>query len=120
MRYGVVFLLSLGVGALVYVLSLRAAASEPVAVGFEPEEPSSAESTTAEPTTGEAGPPTVAGPPPGYTYLQVAITDGPSMRQRLQGLIGTIVMVALGAAAVAASFWALGSAVDRVIRSFFG
>jgi hypothetical protein len=115
MGYGVVFLLSLGVGALVYVLSLRATASEPVAVGFEPEEP-----TSAEPTTGEDGPPTVAGPPPGYTYLQVAITDGPSMRQRLQGLIGTIVMVALGAAAVAASFWALGSAVDRVIRSFLG
>lgn len=108
MRYLVVMLFSLAVGAVVYVLSLRAEESEVVAIGFEPTPP-------------HEGPPeaTVEGPPPGYTYLQVAVTRGPSLRERVQGLVGSIVLVVVAAIVMAATVYAAGSLIGRVIEAFF-
>lgn len=110
MGYVVVALLSLAVGAVVYVLSLRVVEDEVVAVGFEPE-PSPAEPP---PSDG------LAGPPPGYTYLQVAVTRGPSIRERLQGFVGSLALVAVAALGVAGTLYGIGVLVGRVIRSFIG
>src|SRR5207344_1940105 len=38
--------------------------------------------------------------PPGYAYLQVS-TQGPGLRDRLQGLVGVVVLLGVGAAALA-------------------
>ncbi len=106
MRYLVVLLASLGVGAVVYIVSLRAAEQEPAAVGFEPPE--------------APAPPDAAGegPPPGYTYLQVEVTRGPSIGQRIQGLLGSLALVAIAAVAMALSLYALGALIGRMIRSY--
>ncbi len=102
MRYVAVLVVSLTVGTLVYLLSLRAP-DEPSAVGFEPpDEP--------------AGVP--ADPPPGYTYLRVPVTRGPSLGERLQGLLGSLALVVMGAVALAASLWAVGVLIGRTIRSY--
>ena len=118
MPYLVVLIVSLGVGAVVYVLSLRAEEPEPVAIGFEPTIVP-APVPTAEPGAAEAGGgPAVEGPAPGYAYLQVAITKGPSARERIQGFVGSLALVAAAAVALAAGFYAAGALLGRVIRSF--
>jgi hypothetical protein len=113
MRYLVVMILSLGVGAVVYVLSMRAEETEPVAIGFEPpprEEPPGAP----EPASA------VEGPAPGYAYLQVAVTSGPSLRERIQGLVGSLALVALAAVVVAGGFYAVGALISRLVQAFVG
>lgn len=106
--------MSLGVGALVYVISMRTGEDEVLALGFEPEP------SPAEPPAELTAELTVDGPPPGYTYLQVAVTRGPSMRERLQGLIGSLALVGVATIAMAATLYAVGWAISRVIRSFLG
>ena len=102
-----VALLSLLVGAVVYVGTLRREQA-PSATGFgEPEEevaapqPMSAEDT----------------PDPGYTYLQVS-TQGPRIRDRLQGIVGVIVLLGVGAAALAFVLYELGHLINRTIERF--
>ena len=56
---------------------------------------------------------------PGYSYLRVS-TEGPSAADRLLGLFGTIVLVALGAAALAFAIYLGGRLVNLVIESFLG
>lgn len=107
MRYLVVLLASLGVGVVVYVVSLRMGEREPAAVGFEPA-PEPREPPDA---VGEA-------PPPGYTYLQVEVTRGPSLGQRIQGLLGSLALVAIAAVGLALSVYALGALLGRMIRSY--
>ncbi len=102
--YLLLLLLSIGVGAVVYALSIRGAGTDATAAGFGPETPSS------EPL----------GAPPGYTYLQVSITRGPSLGQRLQGLVGSIVLVVVGALAVAGMLYSLGVVIGRTIERFLG
>ncbi len=109
MRYLAVLLVSLAVGAVVYVVSLRG--EEPVAVGFEPSEP-----TPEPPATGTEPP----RPRPGYTYLQVPVVGRPSPAERLQGLLGSLALVVMGAAALAFALWALGALIARTIRSYLG
>lgn len=104
MRYLVVLFASLAVGAIVYVVSLRTAEREPAAVGFEPAPPS------------PAGPPS-EGPPPGYTYLLVQVTRGPSIGERIQGLLGSLALVAIAAVVLALSVYAAGALLGRLIRS---
>lgn len=104
MRYLAVLVVSLAVGALAYVRSLRSP-EEPAAIGFAPAEP-------AEP---HDAPPD---PPPGYTYLRVPVTRGPSLGERLQGLLGSLALVAMGAVALALSLWAVGTLIGRTIRSY--
>jgi hypothetical protein len=116
MPYVLVLLVSLAVGAVVYVLSMRAEEPEPAAVGFEPTVVPLPAPEPAQP----APSPGVEGPAPGYTYLQVAVTRGPSARERIQGFVGSLALVAAAAVALAAGFYAVGALIGRLIRSFLG
>ncbi|MGZ8596072.1 MAG: hypothetical protein ACXWYJ_10470 [Actinomycetota bacterium] len=110
MRYLAVMLVSLGVGAVVYLISMRTGEDEVLALGFEPDLSSPDEPAVA----------TVEGPPPGYTYLQVAVTKGPSIHERLQGFIGSLALVAVATIAVAGALYTVGWVISRLISSFLG
>ena len=56
-------------------------------------------------------------PPPGYAFLQVS-TPGPGLRDRLQGLVGVIVLLGVGAAALAFALYELGHLINRTIEAF--
>jgi hypothetical protein len=56
-------------------------------------------------------------PRPGYAYLQVS-TQGPRLRDRLQGLVGVIVLLGVGAAALAFALYELGHLINRTIEAF--
>ena len=56
-------------------------------------------------------------PPPGYAYLQVS-TQGPGLRDRLQGLVGVIVLLGVGAVALAFALYELGHLINRTIEAF--
>ncbi|GIU98616.1 MAG: hypothetical protein KatS3mg014_0232 [Actinomycetota bacterium] len=105
MRYVAVLVVSLTVGTLVYLLSLRAPRRAERGPGFEPpDEPAGVR----------------ADPSPGYTYLRVPVdARGPSPGERLQGLLGSLALVAMGAVALAARRsgpWA-SSSVGRSART---
>ena len=103
-----VALLSLLVGAVVYVGTVRRERA-PSATGFgEPEE----EEGSPQPVAAGDGDPN-----PGYTYLQVS-TQGPRVRDRLQGIVGVIVLLGVGAAALAFVLYELGHLINRTIERF--
>ena len=56
-------------------------------------------------------------PAPGYAYLQVS-TRGPELRERLRGLVGVIVLLGIGAAALAFALYELGHLVNKTIEAF--
>jgi hypothetical protein len=56
-------------------------------------------------------------PAPGYAYLQVS-TRGPELRERLQGLVGVIVLLGVGAAALAFALYELGHLINKTIEAF--
>jgi hypothetical protein len=102
-----VALLSLVVGAVVYVGTVRREKTSS-ATGFgEPEEEAPAPQPVA----------AVGSPNPGYTYLQVS-TQGPRVRDRLQGIVGVIVLLGVGAAALAFVLYELGHLINRTIERF--
>jgi len=103
MPYLLVTLVSIGVGALVYAVSMRVGRPEAAAVGFGPD-PASTEGRL------EAA--------PGYTYLQVPVTRGPSFGERLQGFVGSLVAIVIGALALAGALYAIGWLVARTIERF--
>lgn len=103
MPYLVVALVSLCVGGLVYVMSIRVGQADAAAVGFGLDPTSAPEQLEAA---------------PGYTYLQVPVTRGPSLRQRLQGLVGSLVVIVAGALALAGALYAIGWLVARTIERF--
>jgi hypothetical protein len=103
-----VALLSLVVGAVVYVGTVRREQA-PSATGFgEPgeEEVPDPQSVVAQ-----------GRPTPGYTYLQVS-TQGPRVRDRLQGVVGVIVLLGVGAAALAFVLYEMGHFINRTIEHF--
>lgn len=103
MAYLIVIALSLLVGAWVYAATLRSGREGPVAVGFD----------------GDDGDPARGGEPgSGYTFLRVG-TRGPSWRDRLQGFVGLMVLVFVGAAALAFAIYQLGRLVNTTIERFF-
>ena len=106
MPYLLVLLLSIAVGTLVYVLSMRLGGERRLTVGF------GTKGTPAEEP--ESGPSAALG----YTYLLVAIMRRPSWRQRLQGLVGSLVLVVLAAFAVAGALYAIGWLVSQTIERF--
>jgi hypothetical protein len=144
-RYVFVLVLSLVSGGVVYFLTLRAGGDEQLAgLGFAPKAPSRPrsheETTPAVPDTVPAPDATqttgtlVSGgeepgadedPPvaptgragPGYTYLRVA-TFGPSARERLQGLVGLIVLVTVSAAVLALAVYQVGHVINQTIGHF--
>jgi hypothetical protein len=98
-----VAVLSVLVGCAVYLGTVRGQRS-PSATGFgEPEQDVEAIEPGA--------------PPPGYAYLQVS-TQGPGLRDRLQGLVGVIVLLGVGAAALAFALYELGHLINRTIEAF--
>jgi hypothetical protein len=113
-----VALLSLVVGAVVYVGTVRREQTSS-ATGFgEPEEevPPAPQPVAAEGGTNPGYGPE-GGPNPGYTYLQVS-TQGPTVRDRLQGIVGVIVLLGIGAAALAFVLYELGHLINRTIERF--
>lgn len=107
-----VALLSLLVGAVVYVGTLRRQQA-PSATGFgEPESEATAASEVGAQPVGAP-----SSPNPGYTYLQVS-TQGPRIRDRLQGIVGVIVLLGVGAAALAFVLYELGHLINRTIERF--
>jgi hypothetical protein len=95
----VVAVVSVLVGVVAYVGTVRGVAGEPSAMGF------------GEPAT--AG----AEPTPGYTYLQVS-TQRVAVRDRLLGIIGLVLLLALGAAALAFGLYQAGHLVNQTIEAF--
>ena len=101
----IVAVLSLLVGCAVYVGTVRGRAAPPAA-GFGQTEPDAANDTI------EPG-----APAPGYAYLQVS-TQVPGIRERLQGLVGVIVLLWVGAAALAFGLYELGHLINKTIEAF--
>lgn len=106
MPYVVVLALSLLVGGAVYLATVRTE-GEVSALGFGDD---------AAPTPAEGSAPSAG---PGYAYLRVS-TEGPSIRDRLQGFIGLVVLVGIGAAALAFAVYQAGHLINVVIESFLG
>lgn len=101
-----VAVLSVLVGCAVYLGTIRSQQS-PSATGFGEAEEEAMESV-------EAG-----APPPGYAYLQVS-TQGPSFRDRLQGVLGVILLVGVSAATLAFALYELGYLINKTIEAFLG
>jgi hypothetical protein len=100
-----VAVLSVLVGCAVYLGTVRGQ-RPPSATGFGEQEQDQAVEAV------EPG-----APPPGYAYLQVS-TQGPGLRDRLQGLVGVIVLLGVGAAALAFALYELGHLINRTIEAF--
>jgi len=105
MPFIVVAVLSVLVGCAVYLATVRGR-GKPPATGFGETEPQEAL---------EASEP--GAPAPGYAYLQVS-TQGPGVRERLQGLVGVIVLLGVGAAALALALYELGHLINKTIEAF--
>jgi hypothetical protein len=99
--------LSLLVGALVYAVTVYAEQGRTTA-GFG--DAVASEGAAAEPP---------APPGRGYAYLRVS-TEGPSVRERLLGLVGLVLLVVVSAAALAFTIYEAGHLINRTIQSFLG
>jgi len=97
-----VAVLSLLVGCAVYVGTIRGQQS-PSATGFGEAEESFETGT----------------PPPGYAYLQVS-TQGPRLRDRLQGVLGVVLLVGVAAVTLAFALYELGHLINKTIETFLG
>ncbi len=106
MAYLIVVGASLLIGAAVYLATIRAGGEGPAAVGFDGLE------------AGTASDGAVEGPGPGYTYLRVT-TRGPSWRDRLQGLIGLVILLFVATAMLAYGIYQLGHVLNLTIARFF-
>jgi len=100
----IVAVLSVLVGCAVYLGTVRGPGA-PSATGFGETEPEDLEAI-------EPG-----APAPGYAYLRVS-TQGPELRERLRGLVGVIVLLGVGAAALAFALYELGHLVNKTIEAF--
>jgi hypothetical protein len=104
MPFVIVAVLSVVVGCAVYLGTVRTQGAPPSGFGeTEPEEALEAFEPGA--------------PAPGYAYLQVS-TQGPGVRERLQGLVGVIVLLGVGAAALALALYELGHLINKTIEAF--
>lgn len=95
----IVAAVSVLVGVIVYVGTVRRGEGEPSAMGFGEVATAGAE------------------PPPGTTYLRVS-TEQVALRDRLVGVIGLVLLLALGAAALAFGLYQAGHLVNQTIEAF--
>jgi hypothetical protein len=58
--------------------------------------------------------------PEGFVYVPVLASRGPGWRTRLAGLIGLVAMVAVGALILAFGVYQLGSLINRAVSDTFG
>lgn len=105
MPFMIVAVLSVLVGCAVYLGTVRGQGAPP-ATGFGESGREEALEAIAPGT-----------PAPGYAYLQVS-TQGPELRDRLQGLVGVIVLLGVGAAALAFALYELGHLINKTIEAF--
>jgi hypothetical protein len=105
MPFMIVAVLAVLVGCAVYVGTVRPQGAPP-ATGFGESESDGA------PRAIEPG-----APAPGYTFLQVS-TRGPELRERLQGVVGVIVLLGVGATALAFALYELGHLINKTIEAF--
>jgi hypothetical protein len=109
MPYLVLLLVSLLVGVGAYVVTVRSA-GEDASLGFGDGEE--------DPTAGSDDRSSLPDdPPPGYAYLQVS-TQGPALRDRLLGLVGLVVLVAISMAVLAFAIYEIGHLINRTIEAF--
>ena len=103
MAYLFVGVVSILVGAAVYLVTMRGAPDPAPAMGFGDEEVADTEP--------------VDGPRPGYTYLQVS-TRGPALQDRILGLLGVVLLVGVSAAALAFAIYEVGHLINTTIQAF--
>jgi hypothetical protein len=114
MSYLLVLLLSLLVGVGAYVVTVRSARPG-ASLGFGDDEEE--ELTPSGDTLPAGDPPRSADPPPGYAYLQVS-TQGPALRDRLLGIAGLVLLVAISMAVLAFAIYEIGHLINRTIEAF--
>jgi hypothetical protein len=104
----IVAVLSILVGCAVYLGTVRGQQA-PSATGFgEPDEELA--------DTGSADP---GSPSPGYAYLEVS-TQGPRLRERIQGLVGVILLIGVAAVTLAFALYEAGHLINETIEAFLG
>jgi hypothetical protein len=108
MPYLLVLLVSLLVGVAAYLVTVRGTPAD-TSLGFGEDEE--------ELTAGPGDPPRSGDPPPGFAYLQVS-TRGPALRDRLLGLIGLVLLVAISMAVLAFAIYEIGHLINRTIETF--
>lgn len=92
------------------------ASATPATAGDATAEPIAPVAATPLPRVGVTSP-TFDAPDPGYAYLRV-VTDGPSWRDRLAGVVGIAVLLVIGAAGIAFGIYQLGSAINSLVQRF--
>ena len=108
MPYLLVLVVSLLVGVGAYIVTVRGATAD-TSLGFGDDEE--------ELTPGRGDQSRSGDPPPGYAYLQVS-TRGPAPRDRLVGLIGLVLLVAISMAVLAFAIYEIGHLINRTIEAF--
>lgn len=109
MPYLLVLLVSLLVGVGAYLVTVVRGTPADASLGFGDDEEELA--------TRPGDPPGSNDPPPGYAYLQVS-TRGPAPRDRLLGLIGLVLLVAISMAVLAFAIYEIGHLINRTIEAF--
>jgi hypothetical protein len=123
---------ALGVGVVVYALSLRSADQMLDGDGLPPA-PAASRSPlawlrerTVRPTGAELGfgpqPAAVEGEaePESFVYVPVLATHGPQWRTRIGGAIGLVAVVIIAAVVVALGFYQLGHVLNQLVQGFLG
>jgi hypothetical protein len=111
MAYAGVVAVSLLVATVVYVVSLREPQEEAAPRGFLPEE-----------QVDTGWDPAIAGgvPTEHVTYVPLAVAGRLTLRTRLAGVFGIVVLVACAATALALGLYQAGHIVNQTIAKFFG
>jgi hypothetical protein len=121
---------ALGVGVVVYALSLR---TPDEALGGEALPPAPSRSPlawlrerTARPTGEELGfgphaaPADRASEPESFVYVPVLAAPGPRWRTRIGGVVGLMAVVVVAAVAVAVGIYQLGHLLNQMVQGFLG